>query len=51
MQNYTGVTDGTRSKNYQKYVVKKYKINEHLAFSLIFKNRTLDLLATDQSEK
>jgi hypothetical protein len=51
MQNYTGVTDGTRSKNFQKYVLKKYKINENLAFSLIFKNRTLDLSATDQSQK
>ena len=48
MQNYNGVTDGSRSKNFQKYQINKYLIDEQLAFSLIFKNRTFDLVANNQ---
>lgn len=44
MLNFNGITDGPRSKNYQKYISKNYPIDEQLAFSIIFKDRTLDLM-------
>lgn len=45
MSNYNGITDGPRSKNYQKYLNRNYPIDEQLAFSIMLKNRTLDLMA------
>lgn len=44
MLNYSGITDGARSKNYTKYA-RKCEIDEQLAFSIVFRNRTLDLVA------
>jgi hypothetical protein len=45
MLSYTGITDGARSKNFQSYISKNFPIDEQLAFSIMLKNRTLDLIA------
>lgn len=51
MLNYNGITEGARSKNYQKYITKRYKIDEQLAFSIMLKDRTLDLLSQTPEQK
>jgi hypothetical protein len=45
MLNYTGITDGAASLNFRKYITHNYPIDEQLAFSIMLKNRTIDLLA------
>jgi hypothetical protein len=45
MLSYTGISDGTKSKNFHSYIKLKYPIDVELAFSLMFKNRTLDVIA------
>jgi len=51
MLDYNGITDGARSKNYQKYIRKNYPIDELMAFSIMLKDRTLDLLASSVEYK
>lgn len=50
MLDYNGILDGPRSKNYHRYI-KSHPIDEHLAFSIILNNRTLDLMAHKHEDK
>ena len=48
MNDYLTVTEGCKSIKFEEYVKKSYHIDEELAFSILLKERSIDLVAKNK---